>query len=86
MKKVKGRKDYVNTRISGPYGPFEILAPAGGIGGSLRSHDCFRTSLLNMFIDLSTPSMKNIEPPAKSKMAARGHKMADGVWKGYWAL
>ena len=27
------------TRISGPYGPYEILAPAGGIKCSLRSHD-----------------------------------------------
>ena len=26
--------------------------------------------------------MRIIEPPAKSKMAARGQKMADGVWKG----
>ena len=74
---------YVCTRISGPYGPFEILAPAGGIGGSLRSYDCFRTSLLNMFIDHSTPSMKNIEPepPAKFKVAARGPHMAHIIWK-----
>ena len=26
--------------------------------------------------------MRNKEPPAKSKMAARGSKMADRVWKG----
>ena len=81
----------LKTRISGPYRLFEILAPAGGIGGSLRSHDCFRTSLLNMFIDLSTPSMKNIEPPAKSKMAARGppngaHDLQNVLALSYWAL
>ena len=34
------------TRISGPYGPFGILAPAGGIGGLLRSHDCLTGQLL----------------------------------------
>ena len=28
--------------------------------------------LLNRFFDPSTPSMRNIEPPTKSKMAARG--------------
>ena len=29
---------------------------------------------LNKFFDPSTPSMRNIEPPAKSKMAAREPK------------
>ena len=28
----------------------------------------------NRFFDPSTPSMRNIEPPAKSKMAARGRQ------------
>ena len=28
--------------------------------------------LLNKFFDLSTPSMKNIEPPGKTKLAPRG--------------
>ena len=35
--------------------------------------------LLNKFFDPSTPSMRNTEPPAKSKMA-------DGVWKGVQSL
>merc|ERR1711884_813426 len=44
------------------------------------------TPPLNKFFDPSTPSLRNIESPAKSKMAARGHKMADGIWKGVQPL
>ena len=28
---ISERGDFLSTRISGPYGPFEILAPAGGL-------------------------------------------------------
>ena len=46
---------------------------------------------LNKFFDPSTPSMRNIEPPAKSKMAARGPQngrrgLERGPTLGYWAL
>ena len=46
---------------------------------------------LNKFFDPSTPSMRNIEPPAKSKMAARGPQngrrgLERGPILGYWAL
>ena len=46
---------------------------------------------LNKFFDPSTPSMRNIESPAKSKMAARGPKngrrgLERGLILGFWAL
>ena len=45
--------------------------------------------LLNNFFDPITPSMRNIEPPAKSKMAARGPQngrrgLERGPTLGYW--
>ena len=36
----------------------------------------------NRIFDPRTPYMKNIELTAKSKMAAWGPKIADGIWKG----
>ena len=33
--KILSRLAYIQTRISGPYGPFNILAPAGGLLASL---------------------------------------------------
>ena len=46
---------------------------------------------LNKFFDPSTPSMRNIESPAKSKMAARGSQnggrgLERGLSLGYWAF
>ena len=38
--------------------------------------------LQNMFFNPSTPSRKNIELLAKSKMATRSPKMANGACKG----
>ena len=51
----------------------------------------FRQLLLNKFFDPSTSSMRNIESPAKSKMAARGPQngrqgLERGPILGYWAL
>ena len=51
----------------------------------------FEPLLLNNFFDPSIPSMRNIEPPAKSKMAARGppngqRGLERGPILGYWAL
>ena len=45
----------------------------------------------NRFIDQSTPSMRNMEPPTKSKMATRGPQngqwgLERGLSLGYWAL
>ena len=45
--------------------------------------------LLNKFFDPSTPSTRNIEPPAKSKMAARGQQngrqgLQRGPILGFW--
>ena len=40
----------------------------------------------NRFIDRSTPSMRNMEPPAKYKMAARGLQYGRQGLEGYWAL
>ena len=50
-----------------------------------------RRSCQNKFFDQSAPSMRNIEPPAKSKMAARGPKngrqgLERGATLDYWAL
>ena len=44
---------------------------------------------LNKFFDPSTPSMKNIESPSKSKMVARGPQngrrgLKIGLTLGYW--
>ena len=49
----------------------------------------FLKATLNKFFDPSTPSMRNIEQPAKSKMAARGPKngrrgLERGQTLGYW--
>ena len=46
---------------------------------------------LNKFFNLSTPSLINIESPAKSKMAARGPQngrrgLERGLILGCWAL
>ena len=38
----------------------------------------FEALLLNKFFDPSTPSMRNIESPAKSKMAVRGPQNGRG--------
>ena len=48
--------------------------PQNGRGGLERGSTLgyFEPLLLNKFFDPSTPSMRNIEPPAKSNMAARG--------------
>ena len=49
---------------------------AEGVWKVVRSYVIGRSDQLslNKFFDPSTPSMRNIEPHAKSKMAARGPK------------
>ena len=47
--------------------------------------------LLNRFFNLRTPSMRNMEPPANSKMAAKGPQngrrgLERGLTLGYWLL
>ena len=51
----------------------------------------FKQLFQNRFFDLRTPSMRNMEPPAKSKMAARGPQngqqgLERGPTLGYWPL
>ena len=46
---------------------------------------------MNRYFDPSTPSMRNIKSPAKSKMAARGSQdgrrgLERGLTLGYWAF
>ena len=64
---------------------------ADGVWKGVQSSVIGRSDQLSLikFFDLSTPSMRNIEPPAKSKMADRGPKngrrgLEMGLTLGYW--
>ena len=52
----------------------------------------FEQLSLNRIFDVSTPCMRNVEPPAKFQMAARGPQDGQlglerrGLILGYWAL
>ena len=68
LRSANKNKEYQPSGAGGtrspPAMPYRLLNPKWLTGGPKL--------LLNKFFDPSTPSMRNIVPAAKSKMAARG--------------
>ena len=88
-----GAPGALTHRLLNPKRPTGAPKMADGVWKEVQSQVIGRSAqlLLNKFFDRSTPSMRNIEPPAKSKMAIRGTQngqrgLESGPILGYWAL